>query len=47
MYPAPPTANGQELSDTIQPMFGAYFSGGRDKDVFPEMATKTEKILAE
>ncbi|MBM0257761.1 sugar ABC transporter substrate-binding protein [Micromonospora sp. 4G55] len=47
LYPAPPTANGQELSDTIQPMFEAYFSGERDKDVFPEMATKTEKILAE
>ena len=47
LYPAPPTANGQEIVDTITPLFEAYFTGERDNDVFPEMATKTEEILAE
>jgi multiple sugar transport system substrate-binding protein len=47
LYPAPPTVNGQELADTIQPMFEAYFTGERDNDVFEEMQTKTQDILAE
>ncbi|WP_203717543.1 ABC transporter substrate-binding protein [Asanoa siamensis] len=46
LYPAPPTVNGQEIVDTIQPLFEAYFSGERDKAVFPEMAAKTQEILA-
>lgn len=46
LYPAPPTANGQEIVDTIQPLFEAYFTGERNKDVFPEMAAKTREILA-
>nr|WP_268958690.1 sugar ABC transporter substrate-binding protein [Nonomuraea aridisoli] len=46
LWPAPPTANGQEITDTIQPLFEAYFSGERDNDVFPEMAQKSEAILA-
>lgn len=47
LYPAPPTANGQELADTIKPLLEAYFTGERDNDVFSEMATKTEEIIAE
>jgi multiple sugar transport system substrate-binding protein len=47
LWAAPPTANGQELADTIKPLFEAYFSGERDKNVFGEMAKKTEEILAE
>jgi multiple sugar transport system substrate-binding protein len=47
LYPAPPTVNGQELADTIQPMFEAYFTGERDEDVFEEMQTKTQDILAQ
>lgn len=46
LYPAPPTTNGQELTDTIQPLFEAYFTGERDDDVFAEMTAKTEEILA-
>ena len=45
LYPAPPMANGQEIADTIKPLFEAYFGGQRDKTVFPEMADKTTKIL--
>lgn len=46
LYPAPPTVNGQELADTIQPLFEAYFTGERDEAVFDEMQTKTQEILA-
>ncbi|MEV0716473.1 sugar ABC transporter substrate-binding protein [Asanoa sp. NPDC050611] len=46
LYPAPPTANGQQIVDTIQPMFEAYFSGEKDKAVFAEMTAKTQEILA-
>ncbi|GAA2264722.1 sugar ABC transporter substrate-binding protein [Glycomyces scopariae] len=46
LYPAPPTVNGQEVVDTIQPMFEAYFTGERDEDVFAEMAAASEDILA-
>ncbi|HEV7710762.1 MAG TPA: sugar ABC transporter substrate-binding protein [Asanoa sp.] len=46
LYPAPPTTNGQEVTDTIQPLFEAYFSGEKDKSVFPEMAAKTAEIFA-
>lgn len=46
LYPAPPTANGQEVVDTIQPLFEAYWTGERDSDVFGEMAKLTEEILA-
>ncbi|SCG77040.1 hypothetical protein GA0070613_6139 [Micromonospora inositola] len=31
----------------MQPLFEAYFNSDRDENVFPEMATKTEKVLAE
>ncbi|MGD8169889.1 extracellular solute-binding protein [Herbiconiux sp. P16] len=47
LYPAPPTVNGQEIVDTIQPLFEAYFSGERGDDVFPEMTEKTKEILSE
>ncbi|WP_022883572.1 ABC transporter substrate-binding protein [Glaciibacter superstes] len=47
LYPAPPTTNGQELTDSIQPMFEAYFTGERDDDVFADMTAKTEEILVE
>lgn len=47
LYAAPPTVNGQEVVDTIQPLFEAYFSHERDSDVFAEMATKTEEIFTE
>ena len=46
LYPAPPTVNGQELADTIQPLFEAFFTGERDNDVFTEMTEKTRTILA-
>ncbi|SDE12762.1 ABC transporter substrate-binding protein [Glycomyces harbinensis] len=46
LYPAPPTANGQEIVDTITPLFEAYFSGERDEEVFAEMTTLTQDILA-
>ncbi|MCU1578112.1 MAG: sugar transporter substrate-binding protein [Rhodoglobus sp.] len=46
LYAAPPTANGQEMSDAITPLFEAYFSHERDDDVFAEMTAKTEEIFA-
>ncbi len=47
IYPTPPLTHGQEIADTIQPMFEAYFTGQRDEDVFPEMATESEAILSQ
>jgi multiple sugar transport system substrate-binding protein len=47
LYAAPPTVNGQEVVDTIHPLFEAYWSHERDSDVFAEMAQKTEEIFAE
>ena len=44
--PGAADANGQEIADTIQPLFEAYFSGEKDKSVFPELAAKTQEILA-
>ncbi|WP_112138846.1 ABC transporter substrate-binding protein [Glycomyces dulcitolivorans] len=46
-YPAPPTVHGQELVDTLQPMFEAYFTGERDADVFTEAADASEDILTQ
>lgn len=47
IYPTPPLTHGQEIADTIQPMFEAYFTGERDEDVFGEMAAKSEQILSQ
>jgi predicted NBD/HSP70 family sugar kinase len=43
---APPTVNGQELADTLKPMFEAYFSGETDDTTFADMEKKTSTILA-
>ncbi len=47
LYPAPPTANGQQIVDTIQPMFESFFLGESDDSVFVDMAKKSEGILAD
>jgi len=46
LYPAPPMANGQEITDTIQPMFESFFMGKTDDSTFADMAKKSEEILA-
>ncbi len=46
LYPAPPTVNGQELTDTIQPEFEAFFNGEKDDSIFPQMQKQTQQILA-
>jgi multiple sugar transport system substrate-binding protein len=47
LYPAPPTANGQQIVDAIQPMFEAYFTNEVGDEVFDEMTAQTEEILAQ
>jgi multiple sugar transport system substrate-binding protein len=47
LYSAPPTVNGQQLSDTIQPMFEAFFTDEVGDEVFADMQAQTEQILAE
>jgi ABC-type glycerol-3-phosphate transport system substrate-binding protein len=47
LYPAPPMNNGQELSDTIQPEFEAFFNGKKNDSIFPTMEKQTEQILAD
>lgn len=46
LYPAPPTANGQELVDTLQPMFEAFFSGEGDSSFLKAAQEKSKEILA-
>jgi multiple sugar transport system substrate-binding protein len=45
VYPAPPTVNGQEIVDTLQPEFQAYFSGSADISVFDKATSQSEQIL--
>jgi len=45
VYPAPPTVNGHQLVDTLQPEFQAYFSGSADISVFNKATTQSEQIL--
>jgi ABC-type glycerol-3-phosphate transport system substrate-binding protein len=45
VYPAPPTVNGQQLVDTLQPEFQAYFSGSADISVFQKATSQSETIL--
>jgi ABC-type glycerol-3-phosphate transport system substrate-binding protein len=46
LYPAPPTVNGQQINDTMTPLFQAYFSGEKTASVFTDMAAQTKAILA-
>jgi ABC-type glycerol-3-phosphate transport system substrate-binding protein len=46
LYAAPPTVNGQQLADTLKPMFEAYFSGETNDSTFADMQKKTQEILA-
>jgi multiple sugar transport system substrate-binding protein len=46
LYAAPPTVNGQELADTLKPMFEAYFSGETNDSTFADMQKKSKDILA-
>jgi multiple sugar transport system substrate-binding protein len=46
LYAAPPTVNGQELADTLKPMFEAYFSGETNDSTFADMQKKSKEILA-
>jgi ABC-type glycerol-3-phosphate transport system substrate-binding protein len=45
LYPAPPMANGQELADTIQPEFEAFFTGEKGDSIFQTMQTQSQQIL--
>ena len=46
LYPAPPTANGQELTDTLQPMFEAFFNGDTTSSFLKTAQAKSKEILA-
>ncbi|UAJ79866.1 sugar ABC transporter substrate-binding protein [Leifsonia sp. ZF2019] len=46
LYPAPPIANGQEITDTLQPMFEAFFSGEGDASFLKSAQEKSKAILA-
>ncbi|WP_223694118.1 ABC transporter substrate-binding protein [Leifsonia poae] len=46
LYPAPPTANGQELVDTLQPMFEAFFNGEGDTSFLKSAQEKSKEILS-
>ncbi|MFC5502671.1 ABC transporter substrate-binding protein [Lysinimonas soli] len=46
LYPAQPTANGQELADTIQPMFEGFFNGESTTSFLKTAQQKSEEILA-
>jgi ABC-type glycerol-3-phosphate transport system substrate-binding protein len=45
LYPAPPMANGQELADTIQPEFEAFFTGEKGDSIFQTMQSQSQQIL--
>ncbi|HEY4267448.1 MAG TPA: sugar ABC transporter substrate-binding protein [Galbitalea sp.] len=45
LYPAPPMANGQELADTIQPEFEAFFTNEKGDSIFKTMQTQSQQIL--
>jgi multiple sugar transport system substrate-binding protein len=38
-------ANGQELADTIQPEFEAFFTGEKGDSIFQTMQTQSQQIL--
>ena len=46
LYPAPPTANGQELTDTLQPMFEAFFNGDTTSSFLKTAQAKSKELLA-
>ncbi len=46
LYPTQPTANGQEVSDTLTPMFQAFFNGETTTSFLKDAQTKTDAILA-
>jgi ABC-type glycerol-3-phosphate transport system substrate-binding protein len=46
LYPTQPTANGQELNDTIQPMFEAFFNGDSPISFLKTAQQKSDEILA-
>ena len=45
-YPTQPTANGQELTDTLQPMFEAFFNGDSTTAFLKTAQQKSEEIIA-
>lgn len=46
LYPVPPTANGQELGDTIGPMFEAFYNGEGGTSFLKTAQEKSKQILA-
>jgi ABC-type glycerol-3-phosphate transport system substrate-binding protein len=42
---SPPMANGQKLTDTIQPMFESFFSGETSDAIFKQATTQSGQIL--
>ncbi|MDN4614047.1 sugar ABC transporter substrate-binding protein [Leifsonia sp. F6_8S_P_1B] len=46
LYPSPPVANGQELTDTLQPMFEGFFNGDGTTSFLKTAQEKSEEILA-
>jgi ABC-type glycerol-3-phosphate transport system substrate-binding protein len=46
LYPAMVYGNGAALQAALEPLFEAYFAGSRNDDVFKEMKTQSETILA-
>ena len=46
LYPSPPVANGQELTDTLQPMFEAFFNGDGTTSFLKTAQEKSKEILA-
>jgi len=46
LYPTQPTVNGQELNDTIQPMFEAFFNGETSTSFLKTAQEKSDEILA-
>jgi multiple sugar transport system substrate-binding protein len=47
LYPAPVYGNGAAMQDAIQPLFEAYFAHQRNDDVFAEMQSKSQSVLAQ
>ncbi|MGN8048963.1 ABC transporter substrate-binding protein [Curtobacterium sp. 22159] len=46
LYPVPPTANGQELTDTLQPMFEGFYNGEGSSSFLKQAQEKSKEIIA-
>ncbi|GAA1722198.1 sugar ABC transporter substrate-binding protein [Fodinicola feengrottensis] len=46
LFPAVVYGNGAAMQQALQPLFEAYFSHQRNDDVFQEMTTKSQQVLA-